>query len=708
MPWNLAVDDLGHVTTDYFEFDLPQPWLDRVEVSMEVRENGEAFCRVTLPQQPDAALAVFRLGDPATSETAMGDIATQHAANWNNGNNQVVELWTRNWPWLATDGNDGSLGDAELAELVSLATKDALTLDQAREQAANGTLAIASYAASAIIPTVRVPLYGANGEVQGAAEPQVFFDGTQPEQPVESENPAEPTEPVGPQETAEPNEPEAAENPSESQEPAVAENPDEPENPAEPEAPAESEQPAGPEQPQESPQPADPNETEILGDPNQPAESEEPAGPTEPEAAEIPSESEAPVEGEQPAASQVGSAAENPSEPQQPAEPPDAEAPADSEQPAEPAVQEPLPVPLLSIDDVQSYQALNRLLTDFAAGYPGVAYNAGQPAPGQEEALALLGVAQVVREQATPGLPADRLVPIEVVENGNNPWGDPSLNARVPIDPVLAAVKALANVELDPALLANGIMARYDGGYLYYTAEQVGSRSGIALAQSLEQQDEATYRVTFAEYGGPASVPPTAVDANDASLLASAGADLAQRLGVDGPTPRVGSAVVRLVAIDDPAAIGAQEEAGLDATSATEGGAFDAAFATDAAALPANAQVAPSAQGVVIAGYRLVVVEFLFDYPEGCVAPVLQEPAESETEPAAEAVAEPAPVPESEPMIEPEPTAEPEPAPEPGFSEAEAADLGLEGIPGVGEAFEAAGIDAVAIGLPMEGEPAVG
>lgn len=594
--WNLSVTEGGHITTDYFTCDLPAAWVGKVQVVME-GEGQTAVCAIQLLDHPELVLARFKVAPVASLDQSRGDAASYLGASWDNGNNQAVELWASNWAEMAWAGGSALPADDLLSVLVSLSTGGAVTLDEARSAADVSALPGVFYAVDGLVPTVRVPVYDADGEQTGEAQPQVYV-GTlanvekpaEPEEPSDAEQPAEPEAPAGDADPAAPSEPEVA---------GDAEQPADTEQPAEPEGTGEAEKPA---------------DTEQSGESDRPADSEAPSGDEQPAEPEAPAEPETPAGDEQAAGN---------------------EQPADVGQPAEPA-----PVPQLSLFDQDTYQQLNQLLTAFAAGYEGNRYSETQPSSTQDEQVALMGVAYVVRSQALPQLPSDQRVAVEPVEGGANPWGDPTFDARIPAEPALQAAWSLTGVTLEEATLTQGSLVRFADGYAYYNSEALkASQSGIALADTLDPVDETTYSVTFSEFGGPAytqgDVP---VDVANESYLGLYGSDLAQRLGVDGASPREGRATIRLVPIVEP-----EEEANV-------------------------AETPQAWQGIVIDGYRLIIVDFSLEYPAGYVAPAVEPELEPEPEPAPEPapepVVEPEPAPEVQEVFEPEPAPEPAPAPE--------------------------------------------
>lgn len=637
--WNLSVTEGGHITTDYFTCDLPAAWVSKVQVVME-GEGSTAVCAIQLLDHPELVLARFRVAPVASLDQSRGDAASYLGASWDNGNNQAVELWATNWAELARAGGSALPADDLLSLLVSLSTGGAVTLDEARAAADVTALPGVFYAVDSLVPTVRVPVYDADGEQTGEAQPQVYV-GTlanvekpaEPEEPSDAEQPTEPEAPAGDEQPGEletPGEPEA---PAADTQPADAEQPAEPEGVA---APVSDEQPADAEQPAESEAPAD---AETPSGDEQPAAPETPVGDEQLAESEQPADAEQPSEPETPAGDGQSTGDEQSTEPEQPSDseaPAKPETPAGDEQPAELA-----PVPQLSLFDQDTYLQLNQLLTAFAAGYEGARYSETQPSATQDEQVALMGVAYVVRSQALPQLPSDQRVVVEPVEGGANPWGDPVFDARIPAEPALQAAWSLTGVTLEEAALTQGTLVRFADGYAYYNSEAVKTaQSGIVLADTLDPTDETTYSVTFSEFGGPAyaqgDVP---VDVTNEDYLGLYGSDLAQRLSVDGSSPREGRATIRLVPAGEPA-----EDLG-------------------------GAENLPAWQGIVIDGYRLVIVDFSLEYPAGYVPPMPEPAPEPEPEPVAEPQTAPEPEPEPQPEVAPAPEVqepiEPAPAPEP-------------------------------------------
>ena len=116
------------IDTGAFTFEVPDYWLGKVEVSVEDADYGPR-ATITLAGNADAVLATLELVEGDQAEIA-GDIGSHLVGSISDGNGSHVEVWTRNWPWLAANESLENLGvsEDELATLVDLSTGGALTL----------------------------------------------------------------------------------------------------------------------------------------------------------------------------------------------------------------------------------------------------------------------------------------------------------------------------------------------------------------------------------------------------------------------------------------------------------------------------------------------------------------------------------------------------------------------------------------------------
>jgi hypothetical protein len=165
-PWNLSVDGLGHVSCDYFTFDLPVAWRGETDVFVVDDGNGDPRLVVTPTGDRDHVLATFYLS-AAGSEVIDGDLSVYRAASWEDGRGNRIELWIEDWTVVAAS-SEGVDEDA-LATLVRLSSGGIVTLGEALA----GQAVQQFYAAETIMDTMEVPLYNEAGEVVGAAEPDL-------------------------------------------------------------------------------------------------------------------------------------------------------------------------------------------------------------------------------------------------------------------------------------------------------------------------------------------------------------------------------------------------------------------------------------------------------------------------------------------------------------------------------------------------------
>lgn len=92
-----------HVATGYYEFDIPEYW--RGKVGWREETNGDI---VVYPLQfPTLSLMTVRLEDASSPENA-GDVATHESASFEDESNHRVEIWTKNWVWIAAEGTHSS------------------------------------------------------------------------------------------------------------------------------------------------------------------------------------------------------------------------------------------------------------------------------------------------------------------------------------------------------------------------------------------------------------------------------------------------------------------------------------------------------------------------------------------------------------------------------------------------------------------------
>ena len=168
--WNLVVSPDGTVASDNVTFQLPEAWVDKVDVSVSSATGDEEDTQelqISLAGQPDLVLASFALTDAGQSPAALGEYDAP-VATWDNGNGQQLELSVVNWAAIAHNPATASPDAETLAQLVDLSTGGSMTLEQAQQ--AQEVPAPPTYGADELVASAEVPLY-VDGKVVGLAKP---------------------------------------------------------------------------------------------------------------------------------------------------------------------------------------------------------------------------------------------------------------------------------------------------------------------------------------------------------------------------------------------------------------------------------------------------------------------------------------------------------------------------------------------------------
>ena len=145
----------GTVSVGDFTFEVPAYWAGRVEVQVFEDGMGRMAATIYLPGNPQAELAALSLVD-GDEAMAAGDIGSHLVGSTASGQGTHVEVWTKNWPWLAANTDTASLGVSsdELEQFVDLSTGGALSLADAQAGGDDVVIAEADYTASELASTV--------------------------------------------------------------------------------------------------------------------------------------------------------------------------------------------------------------------------------------------------------------------------------------------------------------------------------------------------------------------------------------------------------------------------------------------------------------------------------------------------------------------------------------------------------------------------
>ncbi|MCI1889773.1 MAG: hypothetical protein LKI98_04960 [Bifidobacterium crudilactis] len=127
--------DASHITTDSYQFDIPDYWKGRVTVQQD-RDTVTVYSK----QYPSRAICQLRVVE--TSQMTAGDIGNAMVANATLDSNRSVAIWTTRWGYVAAkgqlDGGGESIGTDEAQELVDLQTGGKATYQQILDAESSG------------------------------------------------------------------------------------------------------------------------------------------------------------------------------------------------------------------------------------------------------------------------------------------------------------------------------------------------------------------------------------------------------------------------------------------------------------------------------------------------------------------------------------------------------------------------------------------
>ncbi len=150
----VTVSANGHVTTDYYSFDIPEFWLEFVTITC-TSPNGYPFVTVSYKDHSDLTLIRLEVVD-ADAELNGGDIGNGLIAYWYNGRGQRIEMWARNYVYISQWPSDYYPSEFDEAALIDLSTGGTYTVETARaSNQGNGSDNGYDYYRNAIVPTVQ-------------------------------------------------------------------------------------------------------------------------------------------------------------------------------------------------------------------------------------------------------------------------------------------------------------------------------------------------------------------------------------------------------------------------------------------------------------------------------------------------------------------------------------------------------------------------